>query len=426
MKKWKQICSFLAVLFLSLSRPPASAEAASARETPVVKVVRENAEAVVNIATEHIILLRENPSWGRYGSEFDFFFDQFFGFHRPRRALKLKSVGSGVIVDTDGVIVTNAHVVHMASNIFVVLNDGTSIEGKMVYENLQDDLAIVKVKPSKLLKEVRLGTTEDMMIGESVVAIGNPLGLENTVTSGVVSGKDREISSPRGVSVMKGLLQMDAPINPGNSGGALLNLDGDLIGINVAVVQNSQSIGFAIPVEKVKAALKAHEDNKSFSVKHKKREADPKRFLFQGEPDPLKPVRRWDPFEETARMSEEMDRMFQGAFGRGGGGPGKGMFNSDIFYDSDFDIEETEDTYIVKVEVSGVDKDKINIEINQGSVTVSGEHSVIEEEKSPDSYYSSRSVGSFLRIIPLPDDADTEKVKTEVKDDIIIITFPKK
>lgn len=100
-----------------------------------------------------------------------------------------------------------------------------------------------------------------------------------SVGSGVISGKNREIASGCGAVVMEGLLQMDAPINPGNSGGALLNLDGDLVGINIAVVQNSQSIGFAIPVEKVKAALKAHEDNKSLAVKHRKRDAGFRRFF---------------------------------------------------------------------------------------------------------------------------------------------------
>ncbi|MBN1869217.1 MAG: trypsin-like peptidase domain-containing protein [Candidatus Omnitrophica bacterium] len=417
---------FFLIVFLWLLLPGSvQAEMSSARETPVVKVVRDNAEAVVNISTEHIILLRENPYWGQYGSEFDYFFDQFFGIQRPRRALKLNSVGSGVIVDAQGVIVTNAHVVHMASNIFIVLNDGTSVPGKVVYENLKDDLAIVRIQPPKPLKQVKLGTTGDIMIGESVVAIGNPLGLENTVTLGVISGKDREINSPQGTTVMGELLQIDAPINPGNSGGALINLDGELVGINVAVVQNSQSIGFAIPVEKVKAALKSHEDNKNLAVKYRKAAGEPRQALSQNKPEPAQPVDRWDPFEEMARMSDEMDRMFQGAFGRGGS-PGKGMFNSNIFYDSDFDIEDKGNEYVVKVEVKGVDKDKINIEINQGSLTVSGEHSAVEEEKGPDGYYSSQSIGSFLRTIPLPDDADTEKVKTEFEGDLIVITIPKK
>lgn len=97
-----------------------------------------------------------------------------------------------------------------------------------------------------------------------------------------------------------------------------------------------------------------------------------------------------------------------------------------MFYDSDFDIEETADKYIVKLEVGGVNKDKLNVEINRVSITVSGEHSAIEKEQNPHGFYSSHSVGSFLRTIPLPDYADTERVNTEVNDDMVIITLPKK
>lgn len=115
----------------------------------------------------------------------------------------LKSVGSGVIVDKTGIVVTNANVVHMASSVFVILNDGTSLKGQVMYENPQDDLAIIKVHVLKPLKEVALGKSGDIMVGEKAVVIGNPLGLENSVS----------------------------------------------VGINVAVVQNSQSIGFAVPVQ---------------------------------------------------------------------------------------------------------------------------------------------------------------------------------
>lgn len=402
-----------------------SAAISNPRETPVVKVVKENAGAVVNISTERILLLRENPYWGHYGNEFDFFFGEFFGIQRPRRALKLKSVGSGVVVDKSGIIVTNAHVVHMASNIFVIFNDGTKVKGKVVYENLEDDLAIVKIAPPPFIKEVKLGQTDDIMIGETVVAIGNPLGLENSVTAGVISGKERDIFSSKGISVTGGLLQTDAPINPGNSGGALLNINGELVGINVAVVQNSQSIGFAIPVEKVKDAIKGHEENKKFSIKHKERRIPQRQLLMQAQPPSTQQMDSWDPFDEMDKMKEEMERMFQGAFGKRGGGSGKGMFNTDIFYDSDFNIEEKKNSYIIKLDIKGVDRDKINIDIHEGSITVSGEHSVIEKQEGPEGYYSSHRVGSFLRTIPLPEDADTEKVKTAIQDEQIVITFPK-
>ncbi len=158
------------------------------RETPIVKIVRENKDAVVNISTERIALLRENPFWGSYGSEFDIFFENFYGRNMPQYALKLKSVGSGVIIDKNGIVVTNAHVVNMASNVFIVLNDGTSIKGQVMYEDPSIDLALVKIDPPKPLKEINLGTSNDIMIGETVVAIGDPLGLENSVTAGIITG----------------------------------------------------------------------------------------------------------------------------------------------------------------------------------------------------------------------------------------------
>lgn len=191
----------------------------SPRETPVVKVIRENAAAVLNISTERIIYLRERPLWGYYDNAFDMFFDRFIG---RTYAMKYKSVGSGVVVDKDGLIVTNAHVVNMASNIIVILNDGTEMVGQVVYLNAEDDLAIVKISPPKSIKEVRLGKAKDIMVGETVIAIGNPMGLENSVTVGVLSGKNRKFYTPGGEGIFDGLLQTDAPINPGNSGGALL------------------------------------------------------------------------------------------------------------------------------------------------------------------------------------------------------------
>jgi HSP20 family protein len=133
---------------------------------------------------------------------------------------------------------------------------------------------------------------------------------------------------------------------------------------------------------------------------------------------------QWDPFEEMERMREEMDRMFEGAFDNRDGNPG-GMFNTDISYNADFDIEEKEDQYIVRIEVAGIDKNKTDIEINNGFMTVSGEYSSMEEEQNPRGFYSSRSIGSFMKTIPLPADADTAKVKTEVKEDIVIVTFPR-
>ena len=124
------------------------------RETPVVKVVRDNAVSVVNISTERVVLLRESPYWGSYGSEFEIFFDKFFNSYAQTRALKFKSVGSGVIVGQDGVIVTNSHVVNKATNIIVIFSDGTSTSGELMYESPQNDIAIIKITPPKSIIEL--------------------------------------------------------------------------------------------------------------------------------------------------------------------------------------------------------------------------------------------------------------------------------
>jgi len=227
----------------------------SSRVTPIVKVVRGYAPAVVNIRTENIIDLKGSPEWGLYGEELDKFFKQYFGESYSEGTLKYNSLGSGVIVDKKGLIVTNAHVIQKASDIYVVLDDGTILKAEVVGTNESDDLAIIRVNIPYLVKEIKCADIKDVMIGETVIAIGNPLGLENSVTVGVLSGKDRAFSSPECGYVCSGLLQTDASINPGNSGGALLNLDGELIGINLAVVQDAQNIGFAVPADKVSKML---------------------------------------------------------------------------------------------------------------------------------------------------------------------------
>jgi serine protease Do len=140
----------------------------------------------------------------------------------------------------------------------VVLNDGTILRAEVIGMNQIDDLAIIKAEIPYAVIGIKFANIKDLMIGETVIAIGNPFGLENSVTVGVLSGKDRSFSSARCAYVCSGLLQIDAPINPGNSGGALLNLDGELIGVNLAVVQSAESIGFAIPVDKILNLLKIY------------------------------------------------------------------------------------------------------------------------------------------------------------------------
>jgi serine protease Do len=228
----------------------------SPRETPVVQVVRENAVSVVNIRTERLVDLKEHPAWGQYGERLDGFFKQYFGEDYSEGTVKLKSVGSGVIVDKAGLIVTNAHVVHRATTIYAVLRDGTVAEAKVVRVNTLDDLALIRIEPARDLRAVRFADAKSLMIGETVVAIGNPLGLENSVTTGVISGINRAFRNTECDYACSGLLQTDASINPGNSGGALLNMDGELVGINLAVVLGAQNIGFAVPVDKVVQMMK--------------------------------------------------------------------------------------------------------------------------------------------------------------------------
>lgn len=225
------------------------------RHTPVVRVVKECSSSVVNIGTERIILLRQNPFWGNYGERFDDAFEDFF---RPSYGtLKQKSLGSGVEVSSDGLIVTNAHVIHMANKIYVTLSNGQIYEAVQIGIDNVNDLALIKIEPKEPLNAVQFA--DDVITGETVVAIGNPFGLENSVSAGVVSGTNRTTYLPQTNHLLSELIQTDASINPGSSGGALLNLEGKLVGINLAVVQNANNIGFVVPAKKVKDMMQEYE-----------------------------------------------------------------------------------------------------------------------------------------------------------------------
>jgi serine protease Do len=221
------------------------------RQTPVVNVVKNKAATVVNIRTERVVDLKEHPEWGTYGEQLDRVLERYYGEDYAAGILKLKSLGSGVIVRDDGLIVTNAHVVQKATKIFIALKDGTISEAKVVAVEQDEDLALIKAELQQPAQAVTFADIADLMIAETVIAIGNPLGLEHSVTVGVISGANRSFSSPQCGYVCSDLLQTDASINPGNSGGALLNLDGELVGINLAVASGAQNIGFAVPVHKI-------------------------------------------------------------------------------------------------------------------------------------------------------------------------------
>jgi serine protease Do len=243
----------LGIAFLCLLASAAEA-GESLRETPAVKVFRECSPSVVNISTERVVFLRQQPLWGNYGNVFDDYFNQYSS---AVGAMKLPSLGSGVVVSEDGLIATNAHVIQMASKIIVILQDGSSLEARVIGTDVSDDIALIKVDPPKPLKPVKFA--KDVLVGETVVAIGNPFGLQNSVSSGIISGTNRSCFVNGLSRPYQGLIQTDASINPGSSGGGLLNLDGELVGINLSIVQNAQNIGFVIPNSKIAAMLKEYE-----------------------------------------------------------------------------------------------------------------------------------------------------------------------
>ena len=228
-----------AALFLARA---ASAATPPARRNEVVAVVEKVAPAVVNISAEQTV--RRQPN----------FFDQFFGeFDAGPRRDKTKSLGSGTIINGSGVILTNDHVVSGASKIVATTKSGQEYECEIVGADQENDLAVLRIRGAKGgLPTIPMGTSSDLMIGETVVAIGNPFGLSNTVTAGVVSAVGRSVPEENSEHVFTDFIQTDASINPGNSGGPLLNIDGQLIGINTAIVGGASGIGFAIPIDRAK------------------------------------------------------------------------------------------------------------------------------------------------------------------------------
>jgi serine protease Do len=225
----------------------APCQADSLRETPVVKVIQKCAPMVVNISTERTLMLQQNPFWGAYGGQLDAFHNNNMNqFTQNLGTLNTQSLGSGVLVSADGLIVTNAHVAGMASKIFVTLQNGETKEAVLIGTDNQNDLALIQIPAPNPLPHIELA--DNILIGETVVSIGNPLGLQNSVSSGIVSGTGRTFTAnPPATQVFRDLIQTDASINQGSSGGALINLEGKLVGVNFAVVQNAQGLGFAVP-----------------------------------------------------------------------------------------------------------------------------------------------------------------------------------
>ncbi len=225
------------------------------RRNEVVRVVEASGPAVVNIATERVVRRRVG-GFMRFGDDlFDRAFEDFFG-NAPRWRNEVhNSIGSGFIFDESGYCLTNEHVIRKASTISVRLSDGRRFPAKPVALDPENDLAILKIDADARLPRLEFQSGDGIFIGETVIAIGNPFGLENTVTTGVVSGTGRAVAQARGEN-FKDLIQTDAAINPGNSGGPLLSIEGKILGVNTAIRADAEGIGFAIPTSKVRAFIR--------------------------------------------------------------------------------------------------------------------------------------------------------------------------
>ena len=239
---------------------PAWSAAARGPEN-IADVAEQVIDAVVNISTSQ----RVDAKLGNMpdlppGSPMEEFFEEFFknrrgqggeGDQTPRR---INSLGSGFIIDPSGVVVTNNHVIADADEINVILNDGTKLPAELIGKDAKSDLALLRVHPDKPLKAVKFGDSDKLRLGEWVIAIGNPFSLGGTVTAGIVSARHRDINS----GPYDNYIQTDAAINRGNSGGPLFNLNGDVIGINTAIISpsgGSIGIGFAVPSNSAVAVI---------------------------------------------------------------------------------------------------------------------------------------------------------------------------
>lgn len=216
-----------AAFVLLAAAPPV--QAASVRETPVVRAIRRAQAAVANIHSE------KTADDG----------NSLFAVDRGR---KVNGMGTGVIIDERGYIVTNHHVVDGVDSLRVTTSDGSAYTAQVVSYDRKHDLAIIKVNASRPLTVVPLGTSSDLMLGETVIAVGNAYGYENSMTQGIISALSRDVEVNE-KQAYRNLIQTDASINPGNSGGPLINLEGEVIGINVAIRAGAQRIGFAIPID---------------------------------------------------------------------------------------------------------------------------------------------------------------------------------
>ena len=237
-------------------------EISDSRQNAIVQAAQKVGPAVVSISVVQVRVVRQQPFFSPFGDQF---FDDFWGsFFRPREYKeKVYGIGSGFVINPEGYILTNAHVVSGADQLKVTLTTGEEYEGRVVGIDEVSDLAVIKIDAQNLPAAV-LGNSEDLIIGEWAIAIGNPFGYllddpNPSVTVGVISALNRDIKREQGqVQIYRKMIQTDAAINPGNSGGPLVNASGDVIGINTFIFttsRGSEGIGFAIPINRAKAIL---------------------------------------------------------------------------------------------------------------------------------------------------------------------------
>ncbi|HEY9801665.1 MAG TPA: HhoA/HhoB/HtrA family serine endopeptidase [Leptolyngbyaceae cyanobacterium] len=242
-----------------IAQKQSAAAAAIGNSSFVTAAVNRVGSAVVRIDTERTITRRVDPFLE------DPFFRRFFGegFQGQLPAEQLRGLGSGFIIDKSGLILTNAHVVDKADRVTVRLKDGRSFDGKVQGIDEVTDLAVVKINAGNSLPVAPLGSSNSVQVGDWAIAVGNPLGFDNTVTLGIVSTLKRSSAQVGITDKRLDFIQTDAAINPGNSGGPLLNDKGEVIGINTAIRADAMGIGFAIPIDKAKAiAVQLQRDGK--------------------------------------------------------------------------------------------------------------------------------------------------------------------
>jgi len=222
------------------------------RVTPTVKAVAKALPSVVNIGTERIVSVTHSP-WGSNDP-----FEQLFrNFYEKQKGRKETSLGSGSIISKQGLIVTNSHVVHRATRIIVTMSDGRQYIAKEIAGDSLNDIALLQLQDvdrSQNFKPITCAKPDSLLLGEPVIAVGNPYGLGSSISRGVLSATRRKISF-NGKILFGDILQTDAAINPGNSGGPLININGDMIGINTAIYGEADGIGFAIPLKRIESIL---------------------------------------------------------------------------------------------------------------------------------------------------------------------------